>query len=127
MHVVTIRSCVRCITLVAVLIGCAASVRAQIAGPAITGAIADAAGEPVPGATVTVTNQATNQPRIAVTTADGVYAVPGLLPGQYRLEITVPGFKTIRHSGIRLATGQKARLDFTVTVGDVREDVTVTS
>src|SRR5690242_21208099 len=36
------------------------------------------------------------------------------------------GFKTIQRSGIRLSTGETARLDFTLTVGDVREDVIVT-
>src|SRR5581483_7381721 len=37
------------------------------------------------------------------------------------------GFKTIQRTGVRLATGETGRLDFTLAVGDVREDVTVTA
>src|SRR5436190_944157 len=116
MHLVTIRLFVCGVGVVAALIGLSGPARAQVAEAEITGAIADQAGAPVPGATVTVTNQATNQARIVVTTADGIYAAPGLPPSQYRLDITIPGFNTVRRSGIRLATGQTARLDFIVTV-----------
>ena len=36
-----------------------------------------------------------------------------------------PGFKPVRREGVRLATGEKARIDFDLSVGDVREQVTV--
>src|SRR5262249_43034324 len=60
-------------------------------------------------------------------TVDGVYVAPGLLPGIYRVEIAWPGFKTITRDGVRLTTGETTRLDFTLEVGDVREEVTVTA
>ena len=111
----------------ALLIATPSPVLAQIAGAEITGAIADQAGAPVPGATVTVSHVATDQTRLALSTAEGIYTVAGLPPGEYRVEITLPGFKTVRRDGIRLATGEKARLDFELTIGDVREEVTVTA
>jgi hypothetical protein len=112
---------------VAVLAATPSRVRAQVAGAEITGAIRDQAGAPVPGVTVTVSHAATNQARRGVTTADGLYTVASLAPGEYRVEITLPGFKTVRRDGIRVATGEKVRLDFELAVGDVREEVTVTA
>src|SRR5205823_14274333 len=97
------------------------------AGAEITGVITDQAHAPVPGVTVTATNAATNQTRAAVTTSDGLYTVSGLAPGEYRVDVALSGFRTIRRGGVRIATGKKARLDFELTVGDVREEVTVTA
>ncbi len=110
----------------AVLIAAPSSAVAQVAGSAITGALVDQAGAPVPGATVTASNVATNQPRVAVTTDAGIYTLAGLTPGEYRVRIELSGFKTIERAGIRLATGETVRLDFTLAVGDLREEVTVT-
>jgi hypothetical protein len=118
---------IRTLVAMAALIARASTVPAQIAGAEITGAVADQAGAPVPGATVTVINVATNQPHLAVTTAAGLYTAASLAPGEYRVEIAVPGFRTIRRDGIRVATGEKARVDVELTVGDVREQVTVTA
>src|SRR6266850_7338710 len=120
-------ACAFSLVLIALLIATPSPVSAQVAGAEITGAVADQAGTPVPGATVTVRYVATSHTRLAVSTAKGIYAVAGLAPGEYRVEITVPGFKTIRRDGIRLATGEKARLDFELTIGDVREEVIVTA
>jgi hypothetical protein len=103
----------------------AAAARAQVAAAAITGVVRDPTGTAVPGVTVTVTNIGTNLRRIAVTTAAGVYTAPSLAPGRYRIEVELPGFKPIRRDGLNLSTGERARLDFTIAVGDVREQVTV--
>ena len=113
------------LSVVALLIATPPIVRAQIAGAEITGAVADQAGAAVPGATVTVSNVATDQTRLTASTDEGMYAVAGLAPGEYRVEITLPGFKTVRRNGIRVATGEKARLDVRLTVGGVQEVVTV--
>ena len=81
----------------------------------------------MPGATVTVTNVETNQQRVVVSSGDGVYTAPSLAPGEYRVDVELSGFKPIRREGIRLSTGEKARIDFDLAVGDVREQVTVTA
>ena len=99
--------------------------RAQVAAGEITGVVKDQAGAAIPGVTVTVTSVATNLQRSVVTTADGVYAAPSLAPGEYRVRVELPGFKPIRRGGLKLSTGQKARLDFTMAVGDIREEVTI--
>src|SRR5205823_4878793 len=99
----------------------------QVAGAEVTGAIRDQAGAPVAGVTVTLASDATNQQRVVVTTNNGVYTAPSLPPGRYRVDVVMPGFKAIRRDGIRIATGETARLDFELTIGDVREEVTVTA
>ncbi len=99
--------------------------RAQTAAGEITGIVKDQAGEAVPGATITVIETRTNRLRLAVSTGDGVYTAPSLAPGEYRLDVELAGFKPVRREGIRLSTGEKARIDFELTVGDIREQVTI--
>src|SRR6202163_1281752 len=100
---------------------------AQVAAGEITGVVHDPAGATVPGATVTVTNVDTNRRRVIVSSEDGVYTAPSLAPGAYRVDVELSGFKPVRREGIRLSTGEKARIDFDLVVGEVREQVTVTA
>jgi hypothetical protein len=100
-------------------------VGAQTAGGEITGVVKDQAGAAVPGATITVTEARTNLQRVVVSTRDGVYAVPSLAPGEYRLDLALAGFKPVRRESIRLATGEKARIDFDLEIGGLQEQVTV--
>src|SRR6187397_691874 len=98
---------------------------AQTAAGEITGLVRDQAGAAVSGATITVTETRTNRQRNTVSTGDGIYTAPSLAPGEYRLDLELAGFTPLRREGVRLATGEKARIDFDLTVGDVRELVTV--
>ena len=98
---------------------------AQTGAGEITGLVRDQAGAAVPGATITVTEARTNLQRVVVSTGDGVYTVASLAPGEYRLDIALSGFRPVRREGIRLSTGEKARIDFDLEVGGVQEQVTV--
>src|SRR5262245_16654625 len=98
---------------------------AQTAAGELTGLVRDQAGAAVPGASVTVTETRTNAQRVVVSTSNGVYTAASLAPGEYRLEVELNGFKPVRREGVRLATGEKARIDFDLAVGDVREQVIV--
>jgi hypothetical protein len=98
---------------------------AQIAGGEITGVVRDQAGAAVPGATVTVTDVNTNRRSVVVSSGEGVYTAPSLLPGDYRVDVERAGFKPVRRAGIQLSTGEKTRVDFALAVGSVRERVTV--
>jgi hypothetical protein len=91
----------------------------------ITGVVQDQAGAAAPGAIVRVTETRTNRQRVVVSTGDGVYAATSLTPGEYRLDVALAGFKPVRREGVRLATGEKARIDFDLAVGDLQEQVTV--
>src|ERR1700681_2402004 len=100
---------------------------AQVAAGEITGVAHDPAGATVPGATVTVTNVDTNRQRVIVSNGNGVYTAPSLAPGEYRIDVELSGFKPVRREGLHLSTGEKARIDFDLAVGGVREQVTVTA
>jgi outer membrane receptor protein involved in Fe transport len=109
------------------VVASASSLFAQVAAGEITGLVKDQAGAAVPGATITVTNVETNRQRIVTSGGEGVYTAPSLAPGEYRVGVELSGFKPVRQAGIRLSTGEKARIDFDLAVGEVRERVTVTA
>ena len=98
-----------------------------VAAGAITGVVNDQVGAPVANASVTVTNIETRRQRIVTSSTDGVYAAPSLAPGNYRVEIALSGFKSMRQNGIRVATGETVRLDFALIVGELYEEVTVSA
>ena len=97
----------------------------QVASGNITGQVNDPDGKAVPGVTVTVTDIATNRQRVVITSQDGLYTAPSLPPGEYRIDVELTGFKSVRREGVRLETGEKARIDFELAVGDLQEQVTV--
>ena len=66
---------------------------AQTGTSTLRGSITDAQGKPVPGATVTITNVATNASRSMKSTAEGEYVFDLLPPGDYRLEVDAKGFR----------------------------------
>src|SRR5437868_3757117 len=100
---------------------------AQVGAGDIAGTIKDQAGAGVPGATVTITEVTTNRQRVIASTAEGIYTAPSLPPGDYRIDVELAGFKTIHRAGVHVATGEKARVDFELSVGGVREQLTVTA
>jgi hypothetical protein len=97
---------------------------AQVDRATLTGTVKDSAGAVIPGATVTVTNVATNIAVTQQTTASGTYLVVNLIPGQYRVDVELGGFKKTSAT-VTLEVGQRARVDSELTVGDVKESVSV--
>ena len=85
----------------------------------ITGVIADQNGAVVPNATVTVTNQGTNEKRTVQADGVGRYDVPSLPTGIYTIEASGSGFTTSSVKGLRLAVGERARADVTLAAGGV--------
>ncbi len=122
------RCSVRLALLVAVwLMAHASPALAQVASGEITGLVKDQAGAAVPGASVIVTDVNTNRQRIIRSSGEGVYTAPSLAPGDYRVDVEVSGFKPVRRAGVHLSTGEKARIDFDLAVGNLSEQVTVTA
>lgn len=91
----------------------------------IRGTVLDPTGATVPGAEVKVTNLATNVVTTVITTGAGVYVVPGLIPGNYRVEVAVSGFKSIRQEPVNLFTATTTTLDFKLEVGETTQTVDV--
>src|ERR1017187_2930083 len=68
----------------------------------ISGAVTDPTGAIIPGATVSVTNVATNVKMILTTNSAGEYSVSSLNPGIYRVEASAKGFKNAVQNDIVL-------------------------
>jgi outer membrane receptor protein involved in Fe transport len=109
---------------VAVWITAAGTAIAQVERASLTGTARDASEAILPGVTVTVRNVDTNVTAETVTDNSGTYRVLSLLPGQYEIEASLPGFHTSRRL-VELQVGQRARVDLTLTVGALAEQVEV--
>lgn len=100
---------------------------AQITTATIVGTISDPTGAQVPAASVTARNVDTGLTRTAVTGEDGTYRLEFLPIGNYSVEVTaVSGFKKALRSGIVLQINDTARVDMSLEVGDVSENITIT-
>ncbi len=94
---------------------------AQTHRASVRGTVVDPNKAVIPGATVRLINEATNETRIATSGAGGEYAVSSLAPGTYRVEIEASGFETIRRN-INLQVNQELRLDVGLVVGSLSTD-----
>jgi len=105
----------------------AASLCAQVATGRMTGRITDPSGAFVVGALVKTVNILTNVAVSTKTTSEGVYDVLNLIPGQYRLEVEMTGFKRFSQSPIELHVEDVLTINIVLQVGSQTESVTVTS
>ena len=103
----------------------AASASAQVGAGAISGVVRDETGLPVPGVSVTATDTRRSGSRTSVSTSAGVYSLPSLAPGVYRVRVELVGFRPIVRDGVRVETGGGLRLDFVLAVGGLAETVHV--
>ena len=92
----------------------------------IAGKVSDTLGALVPGAAVTITNQATNARRAATTSSDGSYSI-SLAPGIYSLTVTLQGFAEHTRRDLTLEAGTILTVDVILAVAPFAEQVTVTS
>jgi hypothetical protein len=91
----------------------------------ITGTVVDTDGGVVPGASVVAENPENGARYETVTTQTGNYTLVQVPVGTYHLNIELPGFVRFRQEGIRIFVGQTARVDATLKVGNLSEEVNV--
>src|SRR6266853_4203731 len=94
---------------------------------AIQGTVADATGAVIPNASVSVRNEATGEERVVQTDAAGLYSVPSLTLGRYRVEVKSPGMQTVAASGLVLEVGSTVTQNFTLKVASASEIVEITA
>jgi hypothetical protein len=87
----------------------------------IFGTVTDATGAVVPGATITITNIATNVVTTTITNDSGYFSMPNLQVGNYSVAAVKEGFKKRVQSGLTLEVDQKAQADLTLETGAVTE------
>src|SRR5690242_15607175 len=110
--------------LLLLLAATASPAMAQSGLASVTGIVTDNSGAPVPGATVTATNQATNVPYTGVTTDAGAYLITGAPIGEYVVKIELTGFKGVE-SKVTLSAAQTARVDFKLELGTITETLEI--
>jgi carboxypeptidase family protein/TonB-dependent receptor-like protein len=98
---------------------------AQIESGTFTGTVADPSGAFIPGAVVTITNQATNIVNNFQTDASGVYRIGSLPPGLYTIKVEAKGFKSAVDRNLELTVGIVQRVDFRMELGAAVEAITV--
>ncbi|SRR5579875_245336 len=91
----------------------------------ITGTVTDASGAVIAGAQVTATQTNTGITRTATSDASGVYVLPSLPLGPYKLEVKKEGFTTFVQTGILLQVGEAATVNPVLKVGAVTQSVQV--
>src|SRR2546428_57235 len=93
----------------------------------LVGQVLDPSGHVVPRASVVLTDLATNVTVQTLTGPDGLYVFLEPKPGRYSIAVEAAGFQRVVRPEVTLATGEKIRLDFVLTIGAVQESVTITS
>ena len=76
-------------------------------------------------AEVTIVNDATRIQYSSKTNGEGIYVVPNLQPGPYRLQVSKIGFKTLIKPDIVLNVQDALAINFTLPIGAASETVTV--
>src|SRR5690242_8175205 len=105
------------------LIACS-SVWAQ-ATAQISGTARDQSGAVLPGVEITATQTETGITRTAVTNETGSYVLTNLPIGPYKVEATLPGFRTYAQTGIVLEVNSSPVINVALEVGQVTEQVEV--
>ena len=91
----------------------------------ISGTVTDKSGAAIVGAEVNISDLGGSLTRATVSNGDGVYVAAGLPGGTYNISVTAKGFQKYEAKNVVLQVAQKARVDVSLTVGAVTEEVVV--
>lgn len=102
-----------------------ASLWAQSATSSLSGRITDPRGEAVPKTLIEAIENSTNARTTTLTNDDGLYYLPSLRPGTYRVVVSKDGFKQVVQADVLLHVQDVLTLNFSLQIGTVSETVTV--
>ena len=77
----------------AVALGIAVALVHAESNSTLTGRVIDPSDRAVPGAEILVRNSATLAERSVTTNSEGIYEIPSLPAGIYRMHVSAPGFR----------------------------------
>ncbi len=100
------------------------AIRADVTG-SILGVVRDRTNAVVVGARVVATNVETNLNKATASGPDGQYRILALPAGTYKLSAQAPGFQAFTATDIDLKVNDQLRMDITLDVGSVQNQVTV--
>jgi hypothetical protein len=107
------------------LISLAIPVRAQVGTANVIGVVVDSTNARIPGAQIKLLNTQTGAENDSTTNEVGVFALAGILPGNYILEVARDGFATAQFTGIILNVGDSREFLIRMQVGPVDQTVTI--
>jgi Carboxypeptidase regulatory-like domain/TonB-dependent Receptor Plug Domain len=99
--------------------------RAQVSTANLTGMVEDATGARIAGAAVKLINSQTGTENDSTTSRDGIFLLPGVLPGSYTLQIGREGFATAQITDLILNVGDSKSLLILMEIGLVTQTVKI--
>ncbi|MET0626465.1 MAG: carboxypeptidase-like regulatory domain-containing protein, partial [Pyrinomonadaceae bacterium] len=105
----------------------AAPASAQTGTATVRGTVLDPQGNAVPGATVTLSNEAKKFSRAQVTNEEGGYSFVAVPPDTYRVEAEARGFKRGLTTDVRALVNTSTDVNIGLEVGDISEQVAVSA
>ena len=99
---------------------------AQAVYGSIGGTVKDSSGAVLPGVTVTIVSNARQTSDSVVTNESGFFVKERLLPGEYKVQAEISGFKIAVVSNVVVGVDAQTPVEFTLEVGAVTEQVEVT-
>src|SRR5690606_26238047 len=120
------------VVLMALLMACLAApsvATAQITTGTIAGTVQDSSGGVIPGATVVLISESRGTRGVpAVTSGTGDYVFPNTTPDTYTIEVTMPGFRTTRRTGVPVSGGDRVTVPaLVIEPGGAQETIEVTA
>src|SRR5665213_1497355 len=98
-----------------------------VANSEIHGIVQDATGAVIAGAQIRATQIETGRVQQATSGSDGIYSLPNLPVGDYRINAVLQGFKSYSHSGIILQVGNNVQVNIVLEIGSVSDHVDVSA
>jgi hypothetical protein len=115
------------VILVVSLLCCGAALEAQTITGSVNGTVTDPTGAVIPNAKVTATNVDTGIETPSTTNVDGIYNIPFLQIGNYKVTVDVSGFATAVYGPFVLETAQIAKIDVKMGLSSAQQKISVES
>jgi hypothetical protein len=93
----------------------------------LTGTVIDPSDRPVPGAVILLRNTATLVEQTVTTNNEGIYELPELPVGTYRMQVTAPGFRLYTLEALSIDVARTVVQEVHLQLGEISDEVTVKS
>jgi hypothetical protein len=100
---------------------------AQVANGSILGTVRDSSGGVMAAVSVSAKSLETGAVRTAQTDASGTYQILSIPAGEYQVQAVANGFETSIRNPVAVTVGAAATVNFDLALGEVTQDVTVTT
>src|SRR5580698_9572485 len=102
-----------------------ACMSAQLSTANVTGTVEDATAARIPNASVKLINVMTGTENDSRTSRYGVFLLPGVIPGEYILQIDRSGFAAVQVTGLTLNVGDTKNFLIRMQVGSVTQTMNI--